>query len=54
MGIRPTGTRPGDLISVIFGGGVPYVLWAQEGAFLFVRESYIYGLMDGEVIRAWK
>jgi hypothetical protein len=54
MGIGPTGTQPGDLISVIFGGGVPYILRTQENGFLFVGESYIHGLMDGEAIRAWK
>jgi hypothetical protein len=54
MGIGPTGTQPGDVIYVIFGGGVPYILRARESGFLFVGESYIYGLMDGEAIRAWK
>jgi hypothetical protein len=53
MGIAPTGTRPGDFVSVIFGGGVPYILRTQESGFLFVGESYIHGLMNGEAIRAW-
>jgi hypothetical protein len=54
MGIGPTETQPGDLISVIFGGEVPYILRTQEGGFLFVGESYIHGLMDGEAVQAWQ
>lgn len=54
MGIGPTGTQPGDLISVIFGGGVPYILRMQESGFLFVGESYVHGLMGGEAVQAWQ
>jgi hypothetical protein len=52
MGIGPEGTRPGDFIAVIFGGGVPYILRKQESGYLFVGESYIHGLMDGEAVQA--
>ncbi|KAI0543566.1 HET domain-containing protein [Xylaria curta] len=54
MGIGPTGTKPGDLVFVIFGGGVPYILRKQESGFLFVGESYIHGLMDGEAVKGWQ
>ncbi|KAI0855014.1 HET domain-containing protein [Xylaria cubensis] len=54
MGIGPTGTQPGDLIFVIFGGGVPYILRKQQSGFLFVGESYIHGLMNGEAVQAWQ
>ncbi|KAH7370293.1 HET domain-containing protein [Rhexocercosporidium sp. MPI-PUGE-AT-0058] len=54
MGIGPNGTQPGDLIFVIFGGGVPYILRMQESGYLFVGESYIHGLMDGEAVQAWQ
>jgi hypothetical protein len=54
MGIGPAGTRSGHSIAVIFGGGVPYVLLEQESGWLFVGESYIHGLMDGEAVQAWQ
>jgi hypothetical protein len=54
VGIGPVETQPGDLISVIFGGGVPYILRTQESSFLFVGESYIHGLMDGEAVQSWQ
>ncbi|KAI6080438.1 HET domain-containing protein [Hypoxylon rubiginosum] len=52
MGIGPSDTRVGDIISVILGGGVPYVIRKQASQWLFVGESYVQGLMDGEAIRA--
>lgn len=54
MGIGPTGTQSGDLVFVLFGGGVPYILRTCESGFLFVGESYIHGLMGGEAVRAWE
>ena len=40
MGIGPAGSRSGDFIAVIFGGGVPYVLQKQESGLLFVGVIY--------------
>jgi hypothetical protein len=54
MGIGATGTEPGDLIFVLFGGGVPYILRRQDSAFLLVGESYVRGLMGGEAVQAWQ
>lgn len=54
MGIGPTGTESGDLIFVLFGGGVPYILRRQDSAFLLVGESYVRGLMGGEAVQAWQ
>ncbi|KAG9230450.1 hypothetical protein BJ875DRAFT_385109, partial [Amylocarpus encephaloides] len=54
MGLGPEGTKPGDIVSVILGEGVPYILRKQESSFLFVGESYIHGLMGGEAVQAWQ
>lgn len=54
MGITPTGTQPGDVIFVLFGGGVPYILRKQGRSFLFVGESYVHGIMGGDVVEAWE
>lgn len=52
MGIGPSDTRENDVIAVIPGGGVPYVLrHRNEGGWLFVGESYVAGLMNGEAIQ---
>ncbi|KAH7088077.1 HET domain-containing protein [Paraphoma chrysanthemicola] len=54
VGIGPLGTRPGDLVAVIFGGGVPYIIRQEGSSFLVVGETYIYGLMSGEAIEEWR
>ncbi|KLU92757.1 hypothetical protein MAPG_11659 [Magnaporthiopsis poae ATCC 64411] len=50
MGIGPLGVRPGDTVSVILGGGVPFILRKYEGndAWALIGEAYVTGYMDGE------
>jgi len=61
IGLCPSGSRVGDLIVVLFGGRVPYLLrpkartgqgTSQENAtsneYYFVGECYFDGLMDGK------
>jgi hypothetical protein len=37
-----------DLICVLYGGDVPYVLRPNGDRFYFVGDCYVHGLMDGE------
>jgi hypothetical protein len=51
VGIVPPGADKGDVISVIDGGVVPFLLRRDktlEGSRLLVGECYIHGLMNGE------
>ncbi len=50
MGIVPAATRVGDLVCVLFGGQVLYILRSisQDPLYEFLGECYIHGLMDGE------
>ena len=45
-----------DLVCVLFGGCVPYILSATDtdGLYRLVGESYVQGMMQGEVIEEWK
>ncbi|KAI4870246.1 heterokaryon incompatibility protein-domain-containing protein [Hypoxylon rubiginosum] len=54
MGIGPSGAQVGDDIAVIFGGDVPYVLRREGNSFVFVGESYVQGLVNGEAVRDWR
>lgn len=55
LGIGPKWAREGDLVCVLFGGGVPYVVRPRPGGqFEFIGESYVYGLMDGQAVDAWR
>jgi hypothetical protein len=54
IGIAPLDTSAGDVVAVLFGGGVPYILRQQGTGFLFVGESYVSGLMAGEAIESFE
>jgi hypothetical protein len=63
IGLCPAGSRVGDLIVVLYGGSVPYILREVEAApgssgensdqtlYHFVGECYIQGKMSGSVVR---
>ncbi|KAL5593321.1 hypothetical protein FOBRF1_012423 [Fusarium oxysporum] len=54
IGIGPKAMRPGDQVCVLYGGHVPFVLRPMRGAgdedYLFLGESFVNGLMDGEAL----
>ncbi|KAK6065638.1 het domain protein [Seiridium cupressi] len=53
FGLGPAATKIGDRIVVLFGGIVPFVLRpADNGAWLFVGECFVPGLMQGESVEA--
>jgi hypothetical protein len=43
--------RPGDIIAVLAGGNVPYVLrpGTEIGEYELIGECYVHGIMDGEI-----
>lgn len=57
LGLGLEDTQPGDVIAVMPGGAVPYVLRmdAQRSqdteyrVYRFIGECYVHGIMDGEV-----
>ncbi|KAH6703977.1 hypothetical protein BKA61DRAFT_493896 [Leptodontidium sp. MPI-SDFR-AT-0119] len=62
MGLAPAQTKVGDVVAVLEGGNVPFILRHMEERKTekvpeycsFVGESYIHGIMDGEVMCAAK
>lgn len=53
VGLGPAASRPGDVIAVLFGGIVPYILRPQsDGGWLFVGECFVPSLMQGEAVEA--
>lgn len=51
LGIGPPECRPGDIISVLSGAEMPFVLRGQhrsDGAVRLIGESYVHGVMHGE------
>jgi hypothetical protein len=53
FGCMPSETRVGDVVAVLFGGWVPFVLRPLGGdEYELVGHCYVHGIMDGEWINA--
>ena len=51
VGLGPASMRQRDVICVLFGAQVPYVLRdIEDGEYNFVGEAYCDGIMDGEIM----
>ncbi|KAH8656082.1 heterokaryon incompatibility protein-domain-containing protein [Tricladium varicosporioides] len=50
VGMGPVTTSPGDMIVVLIGAEVPFVLRPRDGQFFLLGESYCDGIMDGEIV----
>lgn len=49
VGLCPMEAEAGDLVVVLFGGNVPFILRKrEESGYEVVGEAYVYGVMDGE------
>jgi hypothetical protein len=54
IGIGPDTMKDGDVIVILFGGKVPYLVRPVDTGYKFLGECYVPGLMDGEAIEPWK
>ncbi|RYP14769.1 hypothetical protein DL765_006146 [Monosporascus sp. GIB2] len=56
LGMGPCAMKTGDIVCVLFGGRVPYILRATDADDLYrvVGESYVYGIMMGKAIDMWR
>ncbi|KAH6676219.1 heterokaryon incompatibility protein-domain-containing protein [Halenospora varia] len=48
--LGPSGAEANDVISVLPGGKVPYLLRKSGDNFKFIGECYVHGIMDSEII----
>lgn len=51
MGLGPKILQPGDVVCVLAGGEVPFILRPDHGYYRLVGECYLHGIMNGEAIR---
>lgn len=51
LGIVPPHTQAGDIVCVLFGCSMPVILRKAENHYIFIGESYVHGIMDGEAIQ---
>jgi hypothetical protein len=55
LGLAPMDAEVGDIIALLEGGPVPYILrprvGEEAGCYELIGDAYVHGLMDGE---GWK
>jgi hypothetical protein len=54
FGLGPSAMRAGDKICVLFGSSMPFVLRPEGENYSLVGECYMYGLMEGQAVDAWR
>jgi hypothetical protein len=54
MGIGSNALETGDIVYVLFGGKVPYILRPKNGYYQLVGDAYVHGIMEGEAIKQWQ
>jgi Heterokaryon incompatibility protein (HET) len=51
LGLAPPETKTGDLICILYGGQLPFVLRGAGTRFELIGEVYVHGIMGGEATR---
>lgn len=51
MGLAPLSAEPGDVVCIFLGGCTPFVIREIEDHYKFIRECFVYGIMQGEVMK---
>lgn len=51
IGLVSPKAQVGDLIVVIMGARIPFVIRKAQGGYLLVGDAYVHGLMEGEALR---
>jgi len=54
IGVGPEAMEEGDLCCILFGARVPYILRRVGHQCVLVGESYIHGVMRGEIVDIWQ
>ncbi|KAF2833464.1 hypothetical protein CC86DRAFT_389698 [Ophiobolus disseminans] len=50
IGIGPHAMKEGDIVVILFGGRVPYILRPIGMSYKYIGECYVPGLMNGEAV----
>ncbi len=53
VGLGPSVLQEQDLVCVLFGCMVPFILRKQGNRYRLVGECYVHGIMKGEAIQSW-
>jgi hypothetical protein len=50
VGMGPAAMAKGDIVCVLYGGRVPYILRLREDHYELIGKCYLHGFMQGEVV----
>ena len=50
IGLGPEGTQDGDVIVILYGADVPFILRPVNGSYKLIGECFVEGIMYGEVL----
>jgi hypothetical protein len=50
MGLGPIEMTDGDVVAILLGSSVPFILREQGTQFTLVGECYVHGVMKGEML----
>ncbi|KAJ4290921.1 hypothetical protein N0V90_010117 [Kalmusia sp. IMI 367209] len=51
LALVPVSSLPGDILCIVMGAAVPFVLRPLDGGYKLIGECYVHGLMYGEVLK---
>jgi len=51
IGLAPLRAQIGDLVCIVLGYDVPLIIRRQEDRYMVIGDTYIYSMMNGEVIQ---
>jgi len=52
MGLGPRRLLKGDVVVVLLGGSVPFVMRPKGSGYMLLGEAYVHGIMGGEAVEA--
>jgi hypothetical protein len=53
-GVGPQTVEPGDMLVILFGSHVPFILRKHDTFYRLISDCYMNGLMDGEAVQMWE
>jgi hypothetical protein len=54
LGLAPEEVQEDDVVAILYGCNFPVILRACGHRYTIIGESYIHGIMDGEIVEVWE
>ncbi|KAH8726434.1 hypothetical protein GQ44DRAFT_705619 [Phaeosphaeriaceae sp. PMI808] len=54
MGLGYHDIRAGDLVVILRGGAIPFILRKDANGYHLIGNAYVHGIMQGEAVEEWR